>query len=224
MLKKLRRFLKTVLLPDLVYLIVRVWLKTEKFLYINLSAPDYYHKKGQPLIVLSWHGRIIFVPPTPWSNRVKILVSASEDGDMLVRYLSKFGYEFVRGSSRRGGEAAKELLLQALKEGYDIFITPDGPTGPYHIVKPGAIELALASGAPIFLLMVTSTKYFQFKTWDRFCIPLPFGKVFVFLFGPYWIRSKDDLSFIQDEMEKLEREIDWIAGRLPDEGVLQTDK
>ncbi len=224
MIKSLKKFLKTIFLPDLVYALVELWLKTEKFFYINLSAPDYYHEKGQPLIVLSWHGRIMFVPPTPWSNKVKILVSPSEDGDMLIRYLGKFGYEFVRGSSRKGGEEAKKLLLQALKEGYDIFITPDGPTGPYHIVKPGALELALASGAPIFLLMVTSTKSFQFKTWDRFCIPLPFGKVFVFLFGPYWIKGEDDLSFIQNEMTSLEKIIDWIVGRLSDGEAVQVNE
>ena len=222
MFKRIKRFLKTVFLPDLIYLVVRIWLKTEKFFYINLDSPDYYHKKGQPLVVLLWHGRIIFVPSTPWSNKVKALVSASEDGDMLVRYLGKFGYYFVRGSSRRGGDTAKKLLLQALKDGYDIFITPDGPLGPSHKVKPGAIELALKSGAPIFLFLVTSEKYFQFKTWDRFCIPAPFSKVYVFFFGPYFITSENDLTVIENEMIYLEREIDWIAGRIADNEVLST--
>ncbi len=215
--KSIKRFLKVVLLPDLVYLIVRLWLKTEKFIYVNLSAPDYYHKKGQPLIVLSWHGRIIFVPPTPWSNRVKILVSASEDGDMLMRYLSKFGYEFVRGSSRRGGEQAKELLYRALLEGYDIFITPDGPTGPSHRFKPGAVELALKTGVPIFFLLVTTNRPVEFNTWDRFCIPAPFSRVYVFLFGPYYVKNMDDVNFLEKEMTRLEREIDWIAGRRGDD-------
>ena len=221
--KKLKRTIKTKVFPDLIYLVVKTWLKSERFLYINLGAPDYYHEKGQPLIVLSWHGRIIFVPPTPWSNKVRILVSPSEDGDMLVRYLGKFGYEFARGSSKRGGKEAKSLLLKSLQEGYDIFITPDGPTGPYHVMKPGALDLAIESGAPIFFLLVTSNRYIEFKTWDRLCIPLPFSKVYVFHFGPYYVKSRDELPFLQDEMIMLEREIDWIAGRIPDDLVLQKD-
>ncbi len=221
MIKKIKRFLKTVVLPDTLYLLFEALFRTTRVVYVNFSAADFYHSKGKPIIALAWHGRIIYIPPTPWNNKVKILVSPSEDGDILVRYLGKFGFQFVRGSSRRGGEEAKKLLLNALKEGYDIFLTPDGPTGPPRIVKPGAIELALLSGSPIFLIFVSATRGFQFKTWDKFCIPLPFSKVYLFFVGPYIIRSMDDLALIQEEMVVIEKEVDWIAGRISDEELLQ---
>lgn len=72
------------------------------------------------------------------------------------------------------------MLLQAfrsIKEGEEVLITPDGPRGPRHSMSDGAIGIALKSNLPIFVLNYQCNQYWQLKSWDRFVIPKPFGKI-----------------------------------------------
>jgi lysophospholipid acyltransferase (LPLAT)-like uncharacterized protein len=65
--------------------------------------------------------------------------------------------------------------IRALKDGYDIGITPDGPKGPRHQVADGIIAMAQKANAKIVLVEIKPTKYWQLNSWDKFIIPKPFG-------------------------------------------------
>ena len=77
------------------------------------------------------------------------LVSASQDGAWLTAFFSLMGLRAVRGSSSRLGREAASDLVEVMRAGYDIGITPDGPRGPCYVVQEGVISTAQLTGMPI---------------------------------------------------------------------------
>ena len=135
-----------------------------------------------PVIYILWHNRF-FTVPAAWNKicrkhrRSVTLTSASHDGDMVARAMAVFGLGAVRGSSSRRAVAALVGLRQALRDGTDVCLTPDGPRGPRYRIQPGVIKLAEASGAAIVPVHVRFASAWRLKTWDRFVIPKPFSRV-----------------------------------------------
>ena len=95
-------------------------------------------------ILVTWHGKCLGVMEHFRQRNYHVLISQSRDGDIISNISKKFGYNLFRGSSNRGGKEAMEKMYQffSLNPSGKLVITPDGPTGPEHKVKPGAFQLA----------------------------------------------------------------------------------
>jgi lysophospholipid acyltransferase (LPLAT)-like uncharacterized protein len=137
----------------------------------------------EAMIFAFWHNRIFLMPylfRKHWSRRqrdkVAVLVSASRDGEKLVRVLSKFRLICVRGSSSRRGKEALRELTRLVQEGYDAGMTPDGPRGPKYRVQDGVISLAQLTAAPVVPVSYSLSWKITLNSWDAFMIPLPFGR------------------------------------------------
>ena len=72
-------------------------------------------------------------------------------------------------------------MITANSEGFDIGVSPDGSRGPLYDMKPGALKVALKTGAPIILLSLNHASAWRLKTWDRLYVPHPFSKIQVHL-------------------------------------------
>lgn len=135
-----------------------------------------------PVIYILWHNRF-FTVPSAWSQlcrshrRTVTLTSASRDGNMVASAMAVFGLGAVRGSSSRRAVAALAGLKQALRDGMDVCLTPDGPRGPRYQIQAGVIKLAELTGAAIVPVHVRFSSAWRLKTWDRFVIPKPFSRV-----------------------------------------------
>jgi lysophospholipid acyltransferase (LPLAT)-like uncharacterized protein len=57
----------------------------------------------------------------------------------------------VRGSSSNHGREAARVLIEKLREGHDIGITPDGPRGPLYTVEPGVLVVTRRNRAPVII-------------------------------------------------------------------------
>ncbi len=70
------------------------------------------------------------------------------------------------------------------EEKSQVLITADGPKGPARRVKEGAVQLAAKTGSlgHSHQLGATRVKVLE-KSWDRFLVPLPFGRI-RFAYGP----------------------------------------
>ena len=54
----------------------------------------------------------------------------------------------------------------------------DGPRGPLHRVKPGAILAAQQSGAALVPITARASRAWVFeRAWDRYQLPKPFARV-----------------------------------------------
>ncbi len=154
-----------------------VRLKTSEEDLKRLSAPE-------RLVGIAWHSRIFFLAMCKYYYRDKIpmtgLVSASRDGAYLCAFFNLMNILTVRGSHKRRGVNAVINLVESIKKGSDVFITPDGPRGPRNKAKAGFAIVAKESGARILALKITPKYYFRInKAWDKFILPLPFSSATV---------------------------------------------
>ncbi len=133
-------------------------------------------ESGKPFIICVWHGRILLPVFIHRRQNIQVMVSEHRDGEMIAQTIRKLGFGTIRGSSTRGGKRASRQMLEALRRGAAGAIMPDGPTGPRHVFKPGAISLASKSGAYLLLLTYASSRYVQFRSWDRFYLWKPFSR------------------------------------------------
>jgi len=90
----------------------------------------------------------------------------------------------VRGSATRGWLGGLRGLLAARARGEDIVIVPDGPRGPRHEAKDGALQLARATGLPLVVVGAAAWPARRLGSWDRMVVPRPFARVAVVLSGP----------------------------------------
>ena len=79
------------------------------------------------------------------------------------------------GSSGNAGKAAAMQLTDMLRNGSDTFITPDGPTGPPHNFKKGALYLSMNSGVPIMPVRFEYTRTRRSNGWDQKRFPKLFS-------------------------------------------------
>lgn len=140
---------------------------------------------GRPTIVTFWHEHLPLMCALPMLGRrlpgyrqtpIDALVSHHRDGRFIGMAIRRFGMDAVLGSSSRGGPEALRNLLNLLRKGHLIAITPDGPRGPRRTAAPGVAQLAALAGVPVMPIAARVTRRIQLNTWDRMTIPLPFGR------------------------------------------------
>jgi lysophospholipid acyltransferase (LPLAT)-like uncharacterized protein len=176
LLKKTLRFLALIFLPFIGSLLIRFLRLTNK---INFHSPE---KIGEePIVFACWHGELLMLPylyshyrKTP---RGKVLISNHFDGELISRTIKHFGFGTLAGSTTRNAARVLIQSIKAIKEGYDIGITPDGPKGPRGEVADGIIVMAQKTKAKIVLVEIKPTKFWQLNSWDKFVIPKPFGTI-----------------------------------------------
>ncbi len=135
----------------------------------------------QPIVFIPWHNRLFLVPEIVRRYRGKrplyALISASKDGAWLADFFSLVGIQSIRGSSSRFGREAVTALVEELRTGHDIGITPDGPRGPQYDFKAGALIVARRVKAPMVAIGIAFESAWQLSSWDEFYIPKPFSRV-----------------------------------------------
>lgn len=162
---------------------------------LRAEIPRAIHEKGERFIYAFWHQRQIFFTWTHRDVDAAVLVSKSNDGELISRTMELSGIGAVRGSSSRGGAVAAREMVEILRAGRDVGITPDGPRGPAREVKEGAVRVAQLSGMPIVpIANALSRKLEIAKAWDRLQVPLPFGRSVVIYGEPIRVGESDDLA------------------------------
>lgn len=133
-----------------------------------------------------WHAHQCGVFSCNMYKKTCIMVSNSQDGEIISRAANAVGVETVRGSQNRGGaKASLELIKRIKDDGLNGALTIDGPRGPKRVVKKGIIEIARMTNTPIVPAVYWSPqkRFLKFKkTWDEFRFPL-IGTKLVMVFG-----------------------------------------
>ena len=160
-------------------LLLRLWGRSLRFEADPADAARYM-KKDEPVAIVLWHNGLFLAAEIVRRYRqgrpAYALVSASKDGAWLSAFFALFGLNTVRGSSSRLGREAATALVEMLRAGHDIGITPDGPRGPIYELKPGAVIVPRRTGAPLLLVGAEFSSAWRLKSWDRFYVPRPFSR------------------------------------------------
>lgn len=185
---------------------------------------------GEGVIGAAWHGRLCLAPYwAPRGRRIVGMISANRDGDVIAAVLARFGVAAVRGSSfdkvkrrDKGGARALAEAEAELAQGSVLVITPDGPRGPRMRAEPGVALLSIRTGAAICPIAFSTRWGHVLGSWDRFLVPLPFGRG-VQIAGPLLTPPTDDGPEAQDQFRRqiedaitaITHEADRACGRTP---------
>ena len=138
------------------------------------------------------------------------LISPSVDGEVPAMLAAKAGAQVIRGSSNNTGARALRDYYVALKAGVSTAITPDGPSGPRYVFKPGAILVSQMSGRPMLPMAFCAERAWLFRTWDRFVLPAPFAKVVVAVGAPQQVPKGLDAAGLEAWQRRMEAELESL--------------
>lgn len=154
--------------------LIRSWMATLDYRVayydpaIDPVKPDW---KGQKIYIF-WHEYILFPIYLRGHCHLTMLLSQHRDADVLSRVAHHLGFDFVRGSTTRGGATALRELLRKSRR-MNLTITPDGPRGPRRRLAQGPIYLASKLGLPIVAMGFGYDRPWRLPSWDRFAVPRP---------------------------------------------------
>ena len=163
-------------------------------------------KENRMAVFAHWHGDELALVYLLKRYRAAAMVSTSKDGDIMSGFLKILGVKASRGSSTRGAVSALKGILRLAKAGFRPSFAVDGPKGPYHKVKPGALEVAKILECRIHPLGVSCSNSFVFKkSWNKSYLPLPFSKLVIFSGPP--MKSLSDVTGLRDSTLPVQLEI-----------------
>ena len=137
--------------------------------------------------------------------------SPSFDAEYIKRFIRRFGYGAVRGSSTRGGVGALVKMIRLMKDGLPAGFSIDGPKGPKYVAKSGACMLAKKTGNPVMPFIIESEKYWEIGSWDRLQIPKPFSRAKVIIDEPIYVEKNAGEEEIEESRKLLQTKLDELV-------------
>ncbi len=182
--------------------------------FVNIDTPLKELADKKAVIFVFWHNRLMMTPfitqkikRTYPQYNFMTLASKHGDGQFVGKIMEKFDLISISGSTNDGRKASRGIsftslkqILDGLKKGYSLGITPDGPRGPNQKINGEIVNIARISGAEIMAISCSSSRFIELKTWDKFKVPLPFSKLCFYF---------DDRAFLvpknadEKEVEKI---------------------
>lgn len=167
---------------------------------------------NERVVIAFWHGQLAMVQHPYRGPGVIIQVSRHSDGEIISRAVRPFGIRTARGSASRGAIASLREMIRAFGEGYDLAIAADGPRGPRHHAKAGALQLAAATGARLFPVACAPRRALVFrKSWDHFTVPLPFTRICYAVGEPIRVARGCDAATLEQTRLRLEAELNRLT-------------
>jgi lysophospholipid acyltransferase (LPLAT)-like uncharacterized protein len=175
--------------------------------------------KNLPFVYTLWHGRMVLCILAHLHEDIVTMASRSKDGEVIARWLLRNGYIPVRGSTRKGGGAALQEMIDLVRAGHRAALTVDGPKGPARKTQAGVLKLARETGAWILPFTGASSRPWFLKSWDRYLVPKPFSRCVVGYGEPFPIPADmpDDeaLAKIDAAVDEITMEVDREVGIVP---------
>jgi lysophospholipid acyltransferase (LPLAT)-like uncharacterized protein len=184
-----------------------LWLlgKTTRKIYINGDELLARWQRNEQVIVTFWHSRMLLMPFPYQGQKSCIMNSNHRDGEIITRVIRHFGIHAVRGSSTRGWIGGLKGMLDAYRQGHDLFVVPDGPRGPRFQAKSGVLQLARATGATIFPVTYGAKWKYTVPSWDRLLVPFPFSHVVYLVGTPIVVPTDASPEVMEEKRQELER-------------------
>lgn len=164
-------------------LLMRAWHRSLRFDTREAARLDAVLAEGHPVVVVFWHGNYLPLFAGLSGRPALVATSLSFRGAVIAGIARRFGYRAVQvgGRPHSTGEALRRGLA---RPGGLVAIAVDGPLGPRHVVKPGAVAIAARTGARIVPVeAIAASRITLSWRWDQMELPLPFSRV-VLRVGP----------------------------------------
>jgi lysophospholipid acyltransferase (LPLAT)-like uncharacterized protein len=189
---------------------------TTRWQWVNRAAIEPFMRGEGRAIACVWHGRFMqvhrlwaFEPGVP---SAKMLISQSREGGIVAEAAAAVGAGVIRGSTAKrgqmkGGMEATRAITRHIQSGGIICMTPDGPRGPRMRASKGAAQISKMTGASLIGFTWSTSNRIVFKSWDRFILPLPFGRGTLIWSDPIEPPKTGDEAAIEKARARLEAEM-----------------
>ena len=208
----MKKLLFNYVIPYLLFGLVYLWCMTLRSKNMNEEEENHFKNLTGPYILTLWHGRIFYL--FYYLRRHPdyfLLISPSEDGDLLARLARLMGYSVIRGSTYKKAVSAARSLIKVLRRNQRIIIIADGSRGPRCVAQPGSVQLAGITGTPIFPMTFGAKNKVVLNSWDQFVIPLPFTCCTLNFSSPISLPPKSSEQIIEEKRLELENALNRIS-------------
>lgn len=198
------------ILPLIGWLVISLWSMTIRFRFVHREIVEGLVSEKKNVIFAFWHGRQFLLFHTHRDRDIVIPASESRDGDIQAGILRRFGFDVVRGSSKRKGDRALLGMVDGLRKGKSVAIAVDGPRGPAFEAKQGVVYLAGKLNKPIVPVAVGAKgAWILSRIWDSYMIPRPFTSAVIMYGEPIRVTGVS-----QEELESKRVELQNALNRL----------
>ena len=214
----MKKILFNYVVPYFLFGLIYLWCLTLRSKNLNEEEEKHFKNLTGPYILTLWHGRIFYL--FYYLRRHPdyfLLISPSEDGDLLARLARLMGYSVIRGSTYKKALSASRSLIKVLRKNQRIIIIADGSRGPRCVAQTGSVQLAGITGAPVFPMTFGAKNKVVLNSWDRFVIPLPFTRCTLNFSSPISLPPKSSDQKIEEKRIELENALNGI-NKASDEG------
>lgn len=197
----------------ILYILVAVIGKTIRFEVEGLEYLEQIEKDRKIPIYVNWHDRI-FLGTYYFRHRgIVVMSSQSFDSEYVARFIQRFGYGIIKGSSTRGGVGGLVGMIRIMRDGLPTGFTLDGPKGPPYIAKPGAALLAKKTQNPLLPFVIESKNFWQINSWDKLHIPKPFSRAKLFISNGIYVSPDSSEKELENKQRELQSSLDELVKR-----------
>jgi lysophospholipid acyltransferase (LPLAT)-like uncharacterized protein len=206
------------LAPALVRAYVRLLLGTSQSTLHGDAEGQILLQSPDPVIFAVWHCQLLaclylaklfcrLKPP------MVLMASPSRDGEFIAEVARGLGFVVFPGSRRKGGFQALQQMAGYVRQGYTVGLATDGSRGPVHVAQKGVLYLARETQVPIVPAAVANSRKITLNTWDRFEVPLPFGRCGLIMGAPLWVSPRDRGEPLEAQRQTLENRLNSLFQR-----------
>jgi lysophospholipid acyltransferase (LPLAT)-like uncharacterized protein len=201
---------RTRIVAFIVWAVMSLWSSTIRMKFVNKDIPERLTTEGKNFIYAFWHGRQFLLFHGHRRTGIIIPASESKDGEIQARILKLFGFNVVRGSSKRKGDRALLGLVDGLRKGETIALAVDGPRGPIYEAKEGVTYLAGKLNKPIIPVATSARRFWTLnKIWDDYLLPVPFTGGIIMYGEPIIVQGTSE-----DERERKRKDLEVALNSL----------
>lgn len=160
--------------------ILRMWSASFRKDTGQLDRLDRYIAEGHQVLAVFWHGKYLPLFPLAQGKNAVVITVNSFRGRVIGEICKRFGYRPVLLPTEANSHGFSELVRQVKESASLIALALDGPTGPQHCIRSGALTLSSLHGVVLAPIGVASSRKIVMRSrWDRQEAPLPFSRVAV---------------------------------------------
>lgn len=212
-----RRAIAAFLAGTAIAALLSLWALTWRKDTRELEKLDRHLAQGEHLVAVFWHGKYFSLFALAKGRKATVLTTRSFRGDVIARICRWFGYRPIQ--IEHGVEThALGHLEDDLSDHHAMLaaIAIDGPRGPAHHPKAGALRIAADLGFRLIPVSVSGTPKRVVETrWDKHEIPLPFATVRMAVGDPFDIPKDLPTENLSEWQDKLRDRIEAIDPALP---------
>lgn len=191
----------------------------------GLDALDGMLARGERVLAVFWHGGYLPLFFLFAGRSARILTSRSFRGEVIAEICRRFGYDGGSIPEPAGGTAL-DAMRRALDGCRLAALAVDGPLGPVHVVKPGAVRLASDLAFVVLPVAAAANRSWVLaRRWDRLEIPRPFTRLSLVCGEPVHIPAglpeAEVASWccrLREDLEAVNRRARKMAGDAGDPG------